>query len=84
MKHNAEITKTGGDRVHRLLARAYSRAALPYLVMGLLLIVAIVVAGREIEHHLEAIESWINSLGPWGVLAYIGLFVLTTSLLVPP
>jgi uncharacterized membrane protein YdjX (TVP38/TMEM64 family) len=71
------------EMVHRLLARAYSRAALPYLAVGLLLIVAIVVAGREIEGNLIAIEAWITKLGPWGVLAYIGLFVLTTSLLVP-
>lgn len=83
VRHSAENTKASGDRVRRLLARAYSRAALPYLAMGLLLIVAIVVAGREVEHHINAIESWITRLGPWGVLAYIGLFVLTTSLLVP-
>lgn len=76
-------TKDISERVHRLLARANSRAVLPYLAVGLLLIVAIVVAGREIEHHIIAIEAWIAKLGPWGVLAYIGLFVLTTSLLVP-
>jgi uncharacterized membrane protein YdjX (TVP38/TMEM64 family) len=81
--HNAENTKANGDRVRRLLARAYSRAALPYLAVGLLLIVAIVIAGREIEHHIITIEAWITKLGPWGVLAYIGLFVLTTSLLIP-
>ena len=72
-----------GNRVRRLLARTYSRAALPYLGVGLLLIVAIVVGGREIEHHINAIESWITELGPWGVLAFIGLFTLTTSLLLP-
>ena len=71
------------DRVRRLLARAYSRAALPYVAVGLLLIVAIVFGGREIEHHINAIESWITELGPWGVLAFIGLFTLATSLLLP-
>jgi len=71
------------DRVQRFLARAYSRAALPYLTVGLLLIVAIVGAGREIEHHINAIESWITKLGPWGVLAFVGLFALTTSFLLP-
>lgn len=83
MRHSAENTKANGERVRRLLARAYSRAALPYLAVGLLLIAAIVIAGREIEHHIIAIEEWITALGPWGVLAYIGLFVLTTSLLIP-
>jgi len=71
------------DRVQRFLARAYSRAALPYLVVGLLLIVVIVIAGREIEHHINAIESWITKLGPWGVFAFVGLFVLATSFLLP-
>jgi uncharacterized membrane protein YdjX (TVP38/TMEM64 family) len=72
-----------GDRIRRFLARAYSQAAIPYLAVGLLLIVVIVVGGREIEQHIKAIESWITKLGPWGVIAFIGLFVLTTSLLVP-
>jgi uncharacterized membrane protein YdjX (TVP38/TMEM64 family) len=71
------------EQVRRFLARAYSRAALPYLVVGLLLIVAIVAGGREIEHHINAIESWITKLGPWGVLAFVGLFILATSVLLP-
>ena len=71
------------DRVRRFLVRAYSRAALPYLAAGLLLIVAIVVGGREIQHHIIAIESWIKELDPWGVLAFIGLFALATWFLLP-
>ena len=71
------------DRVQQFLARTYSRAALPYLIVGLLLIVAIICAGREIEHHINAIESWITKLGPWGVLAFVGLFILATSFLLP-
>jgi len=51
--------------------------------MGVALIVAIIVLGREIEHHVNAIESWITGLGPWGVIAFIGVFILTTSFLVP-
>jgi uncharacterized membrane protein YdjX (TVP38/TMEM64 family) len=71
------------DLVQRFLARAYSRAAIPYLTVGLLLIVAIVGAGHEIEHHINAIESWITKLGPWGVFAFVGLFALATSFLLP-
>ncbi|MEE4113244.1 MAG: VTT domain-containing protein [Desulfobacteraceae bacterium] len=52
-------------------------------MVGLLLIVAVVAGGREIQHHITAIESWITALGPWGVLAFIGLFVLATSFLLP-
>ena len=51
------------DRVRRLLAQAYSRAALPYLTVGLLLIVAIVVGGREIQHHITAIEVYLGHAG---------------------
>jgi uncharacterized membrane protein YdjX (TVP38/TMEM64 family) len=80
--HSVENTGAS-DRVRRFLARAYSHAALPYLLVGLLLIVAIVVGGREIGHHINAIESWITKLGPWGVLAFVGLFTLTTSFLLP-
>jgi uncharacterized membrane protein YdjX (TVP38/TMEM64 family) len=69
--------------VRRFFTRVYSRAALPYLAVGLLLIGAIVIGGREIEHHISAIESWITKLGPWGVLAFVGLFVLATSFLLP-
>jgi uncharacterized membrane protein YdjX (TVP38/TMEM64 family) len=78
---SAHVTEAS-DRVRQLLARTYSRAALPYLTLGLL-IVAIVVVGREIGHHITAIESWITKLGPWGVLAFIALFTLATSLLLP-
>lgn len=44
--------------VRRFLARAQSRAVLTYLAVGLLLIAVIVVEGREIEHHINAIEVW--------------------------
>jgi uncharacterized membrane protein YdjX (TVP38/TMEM64 family) len=51
--------------------------------VGLLLIIAIVSGGREIEHHINAIESGITKLGSWGVLPFLGLFVLLTSFLLP-
>lgn len=70
------------DRVARLLARAQSRAVLPLLAAALL-VVAIVVLGHEIEHHIAGLESWVGRLGPWGLLAFAGLFALGTSLLVP-
>jgi uncharacterized membrane protein YdjX (TVP38/TMEM64 family) len=79
---SAENTNSS-DRLSRFLKRVYSRAALPYLAVGMSLIVAIIVVGHEIEHHIHAIESWITELGPWGLLAFIGLFILATSFLVP-
>jgi len=73
----------GANWTQRFLARAHSRAALPYLAIGLLMLIAIVVAGRDIDHHINAIESWITNLGSWGVLAFVGLFVIATSSLLP-
>ena len=71
MMRRAENTKSS-DRMYRFLRRAYSRAALPYLALGVLLIVAIIFLGHEIEHNINAIESWITELGPWGLIAFIG------------
>jgi uncharacterized membrane protein YdjX (TVP38/TMEM64 family) len=59
------------------------RTVLLYAGMGLLLVVAIVVLGKEIGHHIRAIDSWIAGFGPLGVLAFIGFFVLATSFFVP-
>jgi len=51
--------------------------------VGLLLVVAIALAGDEIERHITAIEARIANLRPWSVLAFVGLFVVATSLLMP-
>lgn len=73
----------GTGAVGKVLARASDRALIPYLAIGLLLMVAIVVARHEIDHHLTAIEAWITDLRPWSVLAFVGLFVLLSSVLLP-
>lgn len=71
------------DRVDWLLARATSRAALPFVVGAAVLVVAILLLGREIVHHLASIESWIADSGQWGRVAFVGLLILCTSVLVP-
>jgi uncharacterized membrane protein YdjX (TVP38/TMEM64 family) len=71
------------ENLFRLLKRATSRTALLYLAVGALLLVAVIAAGRNIEHHLYAIETWLAGIGPWGIVAFVGLFVVATSLLVP-
>lgn len=71
------------DRVRRFLANADARTLLTYLAAGLMVMAAIFVVGQEIDHHINVIESWITKLGPWGVLAFIGLFTLATSFLLP-
>jgi hypothetical protein len=74
---------TRRDAIRRFLNRASLRAAIPYVVVGLLLLAAVVVLGSEIERHIDAIEAWIANLGAWGMVAYVGLFVLATSCFVP-
>ena len=73
---------TGGDGSWVFKATSF-RTVFLYAGMGLLLVIAIVVLGDEIGHHISAVDTWIASLGPWGVVAFIGLFVLATSLFVP-
>lgn len=69
--------------VRRFLARANLKMLLPYLAVGLPLVVVVLVLGRELGHHIDAIEAWIARLGPLGLLAFVALFVVTTSVLVP-
>jgi uncharacterized membrane protein YdjX (TVP38/TMEM64 family) len=80
-----ETQHLAGDEQERrrLLGSASFRSMLAYLTLGALLAVAIAMVGREIGHHINAIESWIANLGPWSVPAFIGLFVLATSFLFP-
>jgi len=73
----------GSTGLHRLLTRANLRAALPYLAIGLLLVLAILLFGRELELHIGEIESRIARLGIWGVLVFVVLFVLASSILIP-
>jgi uncharacterized membrane protein YdjX (TVP38/TMEM64 family) len=58
-------------------------ASLPYVLVGLLLIIIIFSGGREIDHHIGTVETGIMELGPRGIFAFIGIFVLATSLFLP-
>ena len=69
--------------VRHFLTRARLRAALPYVALGVPLLLAVLLLGSELRDHLDAIESWIQGLGPWGPLTFVAVFVLATSLLVP-
>jgi uncharacterized membrane protein YdjX (TVP38/TMEM64 family) len=69
--------------IRQLPANSCFRTVMSYLAMGLLPVIAIVVVGWEIAHHIDAIELWIANLGYWSVFAFIGLYVLATSLLLP-
>jgi len=71
------------QRVRAAFRRASTHAAIPYILGGLLLLIAVVALGRELDHHIKQIDSWIAALGPWGVLVFIGLFALASSVLIP-
>lgn len=73
----------GDDRVSRLLARARSRVVLPYVAAAALVLIVVALAGHEIEHHLADLESWVSGLGPGGVVVFVCLLALGTSLLLP-
>jgi len=71
------------DSIRGFLRRVGWRSALPYLIAGIVLLVAILIIGSEIDRHLSAIETWITGLGHWALLAFVVLFVLATSCFVP-
>ncbi len=45
--------------------------------------VAILALGHELHRHLQAIEAWVESLGAWGPLAFVAIYVVCTILLAP-
>jgi len=69
--------------LRRLLTRAALRTALPYVVVGILVAVGVFVVGWEVDHNVDAIEAWIGQLGTWGLLAFVVVFMLGSTLLVP-
>jgi len=74
---------TSSESLFQFLKRKTSRKVLLYLAVGALLIGAVIAAGHNIAQNLHAIQSWLAGIGPWGIAAFVGLFVVTTSLLVP-
>ncbi|HEX6038257.1 TVP38/TMEM64 family protein [Longimicrobium sp.] len=65
------------------LDRSVGRRRLGYVLLALVLLAAVVTAGREIDRHLAAIESGLRAMGPWGALLYAGGFAVLTSMLLP-
>jgi len=60
-----------------------SIASVPYLLLGSALLVLIVMLGISIEHHINGIELWFEKLGNWGMLVFVLLYVVLTTLLLP-
>lgn len=54
-----------------------------WILTAALLLLVVLIVGSEIDQHLTAIEAWIAHLGPWSLLAFVGLFAVAASLFVP-
>jgi uncharacterized membrane protein YdjX (TVP38/TMEM64 family) len=66
-----------------LARRARLRTVAIVVAMAVMLAVCIIAAGADLARHLDAIETTVSGLGPKGVVTFIGLFVVATSLLFP-
>ena len=80
---NLPVEPLPQDERGRSLLKRELRSIVPLALAVILIVIAVVVVGRETESHLHAIEAWISQLGPWGRLAFVGLVVVGTSLLIP-
>jgi len=69
--------------IDRLVERAGKRATFAFIATAVVLVLLIAILGREAAHHAAAIERWIAALGPTGVMVFVGLLVLGTSLFIP-
>lgn len=66
------------------LFRASSRRkTVMYLTLFLFVIAAVFGFGRELHRHLDEIGKWIEESGAWASFAFVLLFVIATSLMVP-
>ena len=82
MLDDSSTTQTS-DRVRRLVARATSRAAIPYLLCAAFFAAGVMFMGHELVTNMSAIEAWLMGLGPWSVAAFVVFFVVSTSFLMP-
>jgi uncharacterized membrane protein YdjX (TVP38/TMEM64 family) len=69
--------------LHQFWRAVHIKKLIPYFIFSLMLLIALVILGKDIKHHLVAIEGWISSMGLSGILAYIILFILLTSVFFP-
>jgi uncharacterized membrane protein YdjX (TVP38/TMEM64 family) len=56
---------------------------LTYVVFGLVIAGAILILGREFGRHLDRFQAWIDGLGAWAPVVFVGIFVILNSLFVP-
>ena len=52
--------------------------SLQRLILIICFIIAMVISGYWLEHHITAIENWLAGLGHWAGIGYIVLFIVLT------
>lgn len=71
------------DDRRRGLFKRELRGIVPLAILMVLVIAAVAFIGHEAHLHLHEIETWIAQLGPWGWLAFVGLFVVGSCVFMP-
>lgn len=74
---------TNSQDTRRATRHLLSAELIRWVLLAAVVVIAVTVLGVEIEQHINAIESWVESLGAWSLLAYVALYVLLTTMLVP-
>lgn len=54
-----------------------------YFLACLLFAVSVIFLSKELFSHVNALESWIASLGPWAFIVFLLIYVILCSVLVP-
>lgn len=54
-------------------------------ILGILIAVGLIFAARQLGlgNLLKNVEPWIKSLGPWGPIAFVGLYIASTVAMLP-
>jgi len=69
--------------LRRYLATRRAATLIVYALCAVLIVTLIAVAGHDLVRHIDAMKRWIAELGPWALTAFVALYVVVTSFLVP-
>jgi len=78
-----KIASSGLSHARALWGRARVETILPYVAVGGALAGGVLILGDEIGRHIEGLEASIAGLGPWGLVVFMLLYVVLSSVFVP-
>ncbi len=73
----------GNELQKHLERRVHWRTVGLKLLAGVCLLAVVVWVGRDAAEEITAMEAWIDGHGIWGRIAFVALFIVLTSVLVP-